>query len=1451
MGGMTGDRFGGNDGNRRRGRRPRRRAGLDARLESLESRRLLADASAIAANFGDYFLLPKGKQNLLRSGTDLIVEFAPGTKDSATARLAAEGGALAGFTKLYDLGKDSAVFVRPAKAGVANDVQVADLMAVAAAVRNDASVVGASSSLVESESLTRYMLTDQINVALKPGVDAATVFAGLTGVESWRSLRGGKDLYVVTYSGNIGVETLQFSTALAARDGVAYAEPNAWLEGGFTSTNDPLIDLQWQLNNTGQTGGTPGASVHAFGAWNQGVTGTGVVVAIIDSGVELDHPDLQPNLYANPGEIPNNGIDDEGNGYIDDVYGWDFFDDDNDANPDLSRPSYGHGTSVSGLAAAAGNNAEGVAGVAYGAKILPVRIDFPIAISSITEAVYYASGLTATATTVDWDGGDVINHSYGYGNGSSTYQTFEDAFTMSATAGRNGLGALNFASSGNGGVGFVSYPAAYPNVIAVGGTDYNDDRVGYSQYGAALDLMAPTAPDWNFPNITTDPGLWVLGTDVTGGFGFNNFDNYGNPEYPLAQVSLDYTTFNGTSASSPIASGVGALAVAALPSATFTQIYDALIGTANKVGGVIYDSNGFNPQYGYGRVNADAVVNYLATFSVSSTTPANGAAPTAVPSQLVVSFNRAVDMNTVSASDLVVLAPLGLTVTVGTPSLVAGTNDQVVFPLTFQLGDSQISTGLIQYTLAADSMYSVDGRPLTAYTGNFIVPLADLTLLPEPVVPTMVLGQETTFTQQITLNGPEFTTGVTLMTQLPQGLNFVRASTQRGTVSYDAAAHRLYVKAGNFLPSGIVEVSLTLRPIQAGQFQIASSVVSDSLEIISSTNNIVFPVSVVDVPGVLRFSKTNYTVSEETSPHIVLFPVTRQEGSLGDATVKVKAIDGTAVEGVDYELLTPELTFPNGDRSPQEVQVRILTTSEWFASRTFSLELTDVNNATIGYPDVTNVTILDSQPAPVGTIVFYGGSPNPVSESGGFITVEVQRVDGLSKELAVTLSTSNGTAVAGTNFGTKGSTAQFSKLITWAEGEMGSKFVNIPILQDGVYTPNALDFKISVSPANADTTITGLTSESIYITNTTQTSNVGFNPVNYQVLEDAGSVKVIVTRTIVPLTDGVVPALTVNYATANGTALAGVDYVAAAGTLNWSAGDTSSKTITIGVIDKPTTELDRNFLVNLSGVSLAANGTITAGQAQVIIKDTDVDTTGPKVGAVQFSGTSTSISQIYLTFSEPLDVSSATNGSNYLVTSSSGQATLVTGVQYLSASNSVVVNLPAGTLKPNTFYTLTVNGTAPNGVKDIFGNLLDGSGTNGTSYVTTFVRGTSATYVDNLNNRVTIGLRNGGFFDLTRYPNGQGQWLAIYDVTSRSVLSGSVKRIDASSTGYTRIDTLSGIGNPWFIRVTMTTPPFYVNTVLANNPSLPGGAAPVATKLAAKKLVKAPRPTLARAVRGR
>jgi subtilisin family serine protease len=273
---------------------------------------------------------------------------------------------------------------------------------------------------------------------------------------------------------------------LEAQPGVAYAEPNGILQPA-TVPDDPDFDQQWGLFNDGQTvngvAGTIGADIDAPAGWNITTGLPGTVVAVMDTGADLEHPDLANEIWDNSDEIPANGIDDDGNGYIDDVNGYDFYS--GDSNPtDLS----GHGTHVSGIAAAEGDNAFGTTGVAWRASLMELRVCG----TSYSSGCPVADEIAAMNYAGD-NGARVLNGSL---QGGTFFQGMQDAA-------QSHPGTLYVFAAGNSGANndtSPTYPCAIDqtggysadNVICVAATDQNDARAGFSNYGAnSVDLGAP------------------------------------------------------------------------------------------------------------------------------------------------------------------------------------------------------------------------------------------------------------------------------------------------------------------------------------------------------------------------------------------------------------------------------------------------------------------------------------------------------------------------------------------------------------------------------------------------------------------------------------------------------------------------------------------------------------------------------------------------------------------------------------------------------------------------------------------------------------------------------------------------------------------------------------------------------------------------------------------------
>jgi subtilisin family serine protease len=364
-----------------------------------------------------------------------------------------------------------------------------------------------------------------------------------------------------------GVDVEAAAALYAADPNVEYAHPDYELTV-MLMPNDPFFS---SLGTWGQ----PYADLwglhltDAATAWDT-ARGTGTVVAVVDTGVDYTHADLAANLWANPAEIPNNGVDDDNNGFVDDVIGWDFVDGTNDP---MDR--FGHGTHVAGTVAAVGNNGVGVVGMAWGARVMAVR--------GLNErGVGYDSTLAPAIVYAAENGADVLNNSWGgfsFNLATGAASVVRDAVDTALS-----LGVVVVASAGNEG-GSVDYvePAGYPGVIATGATDHTDSRASFSNYGTALSVAAP-------------------GVDIL------SLRSAISPIDPFGQVVASrYIRLNGTSMAAPHVAGLSAVLLSAVPGLTPDEVRWHLELNADQPGYTGYEGQPWNPFFGYGRINAARV----------------------------------------------------------------------------------------------------------------------------------------------------------------------------------------------------------------------------------------------------------------------------------------------------------------------------------------------------------------------------------------------------------------------------------------------------------------------------------------------------------------------------------------------------------------------------------------------------------------------------------------------------------------------------------------------------------------------------------------------------------------------------------------------------------------------------------------------------------------------------
>ncbi|MCK5169464.1 MAG: S8 family serine peptidase, partial [Bacteroidales bacterium] len=335
--------------------------------------------------------------------------------------------------------------------------------------------------------------------------------------------------------------------------------------------NDPKLSDQWHYENTGQNSGTAGCDISLLEAWTVETGNASVIVAIEDGGVDWDHVDLAGNMWVNPGEIAGNNVDDDNNGYVDDIYGYNFGDDKGEIYVG------DHGTHVAGTVAAETNNGIGVAGVAGGSgsndgvRIMSCNV-FAQSTGGFEEAYTYAA-----------DNGAVISqNSWGYTSKDVYDQSVLDAIDyFVAEAGSPSApmdGGIVIFAAGNDGSSGQWWPGCYDKVLAVAATNCNDERSYYSNYDTWVDVAAPGG---ELISTNDDP------TAI--------HSTYPNGAYGVMQ---------GTSMACPHVSGLAALIISHFEgNITPQQVFDRIVDNADNIDS---QNSSYIGKLGSGRINAFA-----------------------------------------------------------------------------------------------------------------------------------------------------------------------------------------------------------------------------------------------------------------------------------------------------------------------------------------------------------------------------------------------------------------------------------------------------------------------------------------------------------------------------------------------------------------------------------------------------------------------------------------------------------------------------------------------------------------------------------------------------------------------------------------------------------------------------------------------------------------------------
>jgi len=1004
----------------------------------------------------------------------------------------------------------------------------------------------------------------------------------------------------------------------------------------------------WNLHNTGQSDGVADADIDAPEAWASVTDAGDVVVAVIDSGIRHTHQDLAPNLWLNPGEIPGNGTDDDGNGFVDDVHGISTLDGSGDPMDDN-----GHGSHVAGTIGAAGNNQVGMAGVCWQVQLMALRFLDAQGEGSISDAITCINYAIA-------NGAAVINASWG-----ST--AFESQALRDAIASARDNDVLFVAASGNSRGNNDEdplYPASYDleNIIAVAATTRADSLAVFSNFGArSVDLAAPGSP--------------ILST-------WNNSDS-------------DYQYLDGTSMAAAHVSGLAALLKADQPGANFAQLKERILngvdplpalagrcvtgGRLNAAQSLAGDSDEpvvtlseFDPNAAETGPKA-GIIRFHRTGDPSqpievnwtfSGTAQNGADFQELPttSPFPTGLSEA-DLTITPIDDTVVEEPETVVVTLvdgpgyrvgtaNTATVVIADNDgaQPAIPiLTVTASDANASeagdtgTFTISRTGGTSSALNVsysmgggagNGTDYQALSGSasiaagsssttvVVTPLADsetegsetvaLTLSASPAY---TVGSPSSATVTIADGGePPAEPVITLIELDPEASE---TGPEPGVVRFRRTGDPAQAVQVNWTFSGTAQNGAdfqelpTTSPFPAGLSEADLTVTPTDDSLVEGSETVI--VTLVDGPGYTVGTPSTATITiadnDEVAPPLPTVTVTASDanaaepGTTGTFTISRTgstaaalpvnyALNGTADNGTDYETLSGSVTISSGSSSTS-ITLTPIDDSSVEGNETAILTLTANPAYSVGSPGSATVTLADNDeepPPPLPTVTVAATDAN-AAEPSNTGTFTVSRTGSTAASLTVNYAM-NGSAQNGADYqGLSGS-------VTISAGSSSAGVTLSPIDDTAVENNETAILRILENPAYS---VGSPSSATVAIADNDEPPPPPLPAVTVAAT-DAGAGEPANTGTFtVSRTGGTSSSLTVNYSL-NGSAQNGTDYQNLSGTVTIASG-ASSAGIVVTPIDDSVDENNETVVLTLSSSSAYTVG--SPSSATVTIADND------------------------------------------------------------------------------------------------------------------------------------------------------------------------------------------------------------------------------------------------------